>query len=172
MVRSVSIFMILLAALLIHGCTNRASDGLARVTIAGKVFRLEVAADEAAQDKGLGGRTHLAPDSGMIFVFPEPLWHEFVMRDCVIPLDLLYVDDNGRIISMHAMLPEPPRTPAERADHPAEDFAYTARLTPYPSGAPCPFVIEIAGGSIEALGVKVGDRVTMDAAGLRTRLSE
>lgn len=146
---------------------------MARATIAGRLFMLEVADDELAQTTGLAGRTSLGPRDGMLFTFDPPAEQEFVMRDCSIPIDLLYADEHGRIISLHSMQPEAPRGPGERATHALEDFAYTARLRPYPSGAPCAFAIEVRGGSIDALGVRPGDRVSLDLArptsGLSTR---
>lgn len=153
----------------LHGCgDSTVKTDAATVEIAGRTFHLEIAADDDAQSRGLSGRTHIADDGGMIFVFADPQWHEFVMRDCVIPLDILYVDDEGRVVAAHVMQPEPPRGPHESADVPAEDFAYNARLTPYPSGKPCRFAIEIRGGVIEALNIKDGDHVVMDIAMLRS----
>lgn len=132
------------------------------VTIAGKTFALEIAADAAAQDKGLGGRDQIDEDGGMIFVFREPRWHEFVMRDCRVPIDILYLDSAGRVVSLYAMEPEPARTAEERADDPMGDFAYTARLRAYPSGEPARFVVEVRGGTIRKLGVEEGDVIGVD----------
>ncbi|MBC7835413.1 MAG: DUF192 domain-containing protein [Phycisphaerales bacterium] len=136
------------------------------VSIGSKTFQLEIAADPTAQDRGLGGRDHIDNDGGMIFVFPEPQWHEFVMRDCAVPIDLLYLDHAGRIIALYAMLPDPPRTAEEPADGAMGDFAYASRLKTYPSGGPAQFAIELKGNSIAALNLREGDLVRLDTAAL------
>jgi len=139
-----------------------------KVRIAGKEFSLEVADDESEVFRGLSGRKSIAPDGGMIFVFPETEWRVFVMRDCAVPIDVLFLDDEGRVVGAHAMQPEAPRSAAERADDPAGNAAYEARLRGYPSSKPAAFAIEVRGGTIAALGVREGDRIAVQ--GLEERL--
>ncbi len=102
----------------------------------------------------------------MLFVFPEPEWLAFVMRDCLVPIDLLYLDDDGRIVNTHSMLPEPPRTDAERAAGSMGDFGYNTRLTPYPSEQPVRLVVELRGGSVERFGLQPGDLILSDTESL------
>jgi len=101
----------------------------------------------------------------MIFVFPEADYQSFVMRDCFVPIDVLFLDDSRFIINFYTMLPEPPRT-SEESKGAHSDAAYTARLKSYPSSAPCRYVIEIRGGRLAQLGVKQGDLVELDLARL------
>ncbi len=126
------------------------------VRLAGRTFRVELATEPAVQDKGLGDRDHIDADGGMLFVFAEPEWQEFVMRDCRVAIDLLYLDDSGLVESLHAMAPERARGENERADTPAQDFAYNARLARYPSSAKTRLVLELRGGTVRALGVRPG----------------
>jgi uncharacterized membrane protein (UPF0127 family) len=128
----------------------------AEVVIGGERFVLEVARDPATQLRGLGGRTHIDPHGGMLFVFPFPRPTAFVMRDCPIAIDVAFLDAAGRVIAVHAMSPEPPRKPGE------SDAAYESRLTPYPSGLPALFAIETAGGRMKQLGVRGGDVIEID----------
>jgi uncharacterized membrane protein (UPF0127 family) len=136
----------------------------APVTIGGVRFLLEVAADPRTQFRGLGGRQAIAPDGGMIFVYPNPRPLAFVMRDCPVPIDVAFLDREGRIMSVHTMEPEAQRGPGES---PAQ---YEARLRRYPSPLPAQFVIEIAGGRMAALGVQSGDLVRFDRRALLARL--
>lgn len=129
-------------------------------TIGGERFTLEVARDPETQYRGLGGRTHIDPNGGMIFVFPSPRATAFVMRDCPIPIDIAFLDPMGRVVAIHEMKPEPPRGPGESAD------AYDARLRQYPSGLPVLFAVETAGGRLRQLGVRGGDRIEFDRAAL------
>jgi hypothetical protein len=130
------------------------------VTIGGERFTLEVARQPADQFRGLGGRTHLDPHGGMLFVFPFPHTTAFVMRDCPIAIDVAFLDPSGRVIAVHEMTPEPPRREGESA------MAYESRLAQYPSGLPAMFAIETAGGRLRQLGVKGGDVIAIDAAAL------
>ena len=102
----------------------------------------------------------------MIFVLTEPTWLEFVMRDCLIPLDLIYLDAEGRIVSVHTMRPEAPRRSDELPGDAMREFNYTARLTPYPSGSPAQFAIEVQAGTSEALGLRPGYIIRFDYVSL------
>jgi uncharacterized membrane protein (UPF0127 family) len=113
------------------------------------------------QYRGLGGRTHIDPHGGMLFVFPSPRATAFVMRDCPIPIDVAFLDASGRVIALHEMAPEPPRRPDESA------VAYESRLKQYPSGLPALFAIETAGGRMRQLGLRGGDKVEFDAESTR-----
>jgi len=114
--------------------------------IAGRGFELELALTPAQRYRGLSDRESIAADGGMLFVFPGEKERTFVMRRCLVPIDLIYLDDSGRVVSTHAMAVEPYYTPE-------------VALPGYDSGAPAGYAIELAGGTLEALGVSKGDRV-------------
>lgn len=116
-------------------------------------FLLEVAADPASRRRGLGGRSDIAAFGGMLFVFPEEQYLAFSMRDCVVPIDLLFLDESGRVLSTAAMLPEPPQAPVE------SEAAYDARLRAYVSSAPTRIVVELRGGVVSQLDIRAGDAV-------------
>lgn len=139
-----------------------AQGGLPTVpaTIGGQRFRLEVAADPQAMHRGLGGRHVIPPLGGMLFVYPAPGPLAFVMRDCPIPIDVAFLDPDGRVVNVHTMGPEPPRRPGESA------AAYEARLPSYPSTGPAQYAVELAGGRFAELGVGPGDRIEIDFARL------
>ncbi len=152
----------------LRGCQQEVTStnqniNVAPVTIGGQKFMLEIAADNASRELGLGQRQSIEPRGGMIFVFPLPGVRGFVMRDCPIPIDIAYVDDAGRILGMYAMQPEEPRREGESRE------AYESRLKVYSSRFPCRFVIEVAGGTLAKLGVQPGDVVTFDAEALKKR---
>ena len=125
------------------------------VMIGGERFQLEVARDSATQFRGLGGRTRIDSHGGMLFVFPYPYATAFVMRDCPIPIDIAFLDGEGRVIAIHEMQPEPPRGKDESI------AAYESRLRQYPSALPARFAIETAGGRLRALGLQGGDKLDL-----------
>ena len=101
---------------------------------------VEIADTEAERERGLMGRSHLEPETGMIFVYPGPRVVAFWMHDTPLPLDMLFIDAQGRILTIHA--------DARPYDE-----------TPIWSGGPVQYVLEIAGGQAAALGLKPGLRV-------------
>lgn len=74
------------------------------VTQDGKVhhFRVEVARSDDEQAKGLMFRKQMGPDEGMIFPRNPPDIASFWMRNTVIPLDIIFVGTDGRIINIEA----------------------------------------------------------------------
>jgi len=133
------------------------------VELGGETFQLEVARNSLVQYRGLGGRSRIEADGGMIFVYPAPRPMSFVMRDCLVPIDIAFLDGKGRVISIRSMKVEPPRGPGE------EPTAYEARLPRYNSGLPALYAIEVAGGRLRELGVRSGHTIELDARQLRSR---
>jgi uncharacterized membrane protein (UPF0127 family) len=96
----------------------------------------------------------------MLFVLPSPERFAMVMRDCPEPLDVAFLDSQGRVVALHEMQPEPARRPEE------SPFRYEQRLRVYASGEPVQFAVETAGGRLRELGITVGDRIALDAQAL------
>ena len=65
-------------------------DKFAKVTIKDKEFKLELALDDEKRFKGLSDRKEIPKDGGMLFVFKRAEEREFVMRDCPIPIDIIF----------------------------------------------------------------------------------
>ncbi len=132
-------------------------------TLAGQRLELELALDPSTRQRGLSGRDSIPRNGGMLFVFPDSAPRAMVMRDCLVPIDVAFLDPSGRVVAVHAMPVEPPRGPEESR------FFYERRLPTYPSRLPAQFAIETAGGRLAELGVSVGDRVQLDARALAGR---
>jgi hypothetical protein len=128
------------------------------VEIGGEPFELELALDAESRTQGLSGRSSIAPNGGMLFVSTAARPQAMVMRDCAIPIDVAFLDMAGKVVAIHEMRPELPRTPSESASE------YESRLRVYPSGAPAGFAIETVGGRLDQVGLGVGDAVIFDIA--------
>ncbi|MCA9279446.1 MAG: DUF192 domain-containing protein [Phycisphaeraceae bacterium] len=138
------------------------TDKVTSVQIAGKRFTLELATNADTRFQGLSNRDFIADDGGMIFVFRSPSSQSFVMRHCPIDIDIMYLDSRGKILTMHEMTVEEPQREGE------SDAEYNARLKRYPSRfSNVQFVIELRGGRMAEIGVKVGDQVTLDTGKLK-----
>ena len=142
------------------GCDGAATATLtepstdrARVVFADHAFDVEIADDPDERFRGLSDRDHIAPDGGMLFVFPKNQRMRFVMRDCLVPIDIAFLDTGGRVIATHAMAVEPYGRPDEA-------------LVKYDSRWPARFALELAGGRIAEIGLAEGDRLAFDADAL------
>ncbi|KRA58522.1 hypothetical protein ASD79_14595 [Caulobacter sp. Root655] len=103
-------------------------------------FTVELAITPAEQQRGLMFRKSLAPDRGMLFPYSKPQRAAFWMKNTLIPLDIIYIAPNGRVLSI------------ARNAVPHDE-------TPIPSGGVIGGVLEIAGGRAAQLGILPGDRV-------------
>jgi len=125
------------------------------VKVGGHTLHVEPALKPEVRYKGLSFRDHIPPDEGMLFVFPSPQQLTFVMRDCLVPIDIAFLDAAGRVVAMHEMQIEP------RKEDEADDV-YEARLKRYPSRYRALFALETAGGRLKELGLRLGDKVQFD----------
>jgi len=144
------------------GCSETpVAPGYERVRIAGATFDLELAADPDSRVQGLSGRTEIPEDGGMLFIFTRASRQSFVMRDCLVPIDIIFVDGSGRVTATHAMAVEEPRREGE------SQLAYELRLRKYSSRYAALYAIELAGGKVAELGVGEGDLIELDHAKLK-----
>ena len=112
----------------------------------GTAVSLEVADTEPVRQRGLMFREHLAPNEGMIFVFPEPGYYPFWMKNTLIPLDMLWLDSQARIVSIARSVP-----PCKADPCPS-----------YPPSGTSSYVIEVVSGFARQHGLKVGDAVKLE----------
>lgn len=155
------------------GCDEKpVPEGFERVKIGKQSFILELAIDDEKRTKGLGERAELPENGGMLFVFRRAQRREFIMRDCLIDIDIIFLDPTGRILAMHHMPKEPPRGEGEGVVGDwdltkAENRRYESRLKRYPSRGETQFVIEVAGGKLEELNLQVGQKIELDLPRLK-----
>ncbi len=152
MKRTLAILMVLLSMALL--AENPPKRLMWPIEIGGMLFsNMETALTDDARTKGLMFRASLPDDGGMLFLFNKPEKHSFWMRNTLIPLDILFIDMEGKITAVHTMKVERPRRPNEAEEE------YCDRLPSYPSRKPVIAAIELNAGMVEMLGVKVGDKV-------------
>jgi hypothetical protein len=104
-------------------------------------FRVEVARSALEQSFGLMFRTEMGANEGMIFPMNPPRMASFWMRNTVIPLDLIFIGPDGRILNIAAN-------------------AIPYDETKLKSTGPVKAVLELNGGRAAALGIVPGDKVT------------
>ncbi len=97
----------------------------------------------------------------MLFIFPKPRVQSFWMKDCLIDIDIIYLDPQGRVTATHRMKAEPPRRENETVQ------AYERRLPGYTSVYPALFAIELEAGTLEQLNIGVDTKIPLDLARLK-----
>ena len=107
-------------------------------------FEVEIADTPPKRAFGLKYRRDLRADQGMLFIFPEEKVHVFWMKDTPLPLDMIFIDRNLKIVGI------------VRETQP---FSTESRSVP----APSLYVLEVRGGVSRQQGLGVGDTVSFQS---------
>lgn len=114
------------------------------ISSAGKnVFQVELATTPKELQFGLMYRKELADDQGMLFIFERPAIQSFWMKNTYIPLDIIFISDDWRIINI-----------AENSGPCLLD-----PCTMYYSSGPAKYVLEIKAGLSKEKQIQVGNQV-------------
>lgn len=110
----------------------------------GQEIKAEVADTNEKRKQGLGGRSSLGENEGMLFIFEKADKHPFWMKGLSFPLDFVWIKEDKVIDILENILP--PTSEQKDADLPI-----------YSSKVEADKVLELNGGSIKRLNIKVGD---------------
>jgi uncharacterized membrane protein (UPF0127 family) len=102
---------------------------------------VEVASDDPTREQGLMYRDHMADDRGMIFLFPQAGEYPFWMKNTLIPLDMIWMDADHRIVHIAHDVPPCKADPCPN----------------YPPNAKASSVLELAAGVAAKHHLKDGD---------------
>lgn len=100
----------------------------------------EYARTAPEQEKGLKDRPSLPGNAGLLFIFPDETPRSFWMKEVLIPLDLIFMDEKGRIIETASLLPC------------SEDPCVI-----YNSKKPAKYVLEVNAGAVSRWKISEGD---------------
>ena len=109
-------------------------------------FKVEVVDTQAKRSKGLGGRESLASDGGMLFTFPKQDKHPFWMKGLSFSLDFIWIRGEEIVDLLYNVQPPAPGQTDET-------------LPIYESIEEVDNVLEVNGGTVQRLNIKVGDKV-------------
>lgn len=107
--------------------------------LGGTQVSAEVADTPQERALGLMGRVSLAPDTGMLFIYPDEAVRSFWMKNTPLPLSIAYISRAGRIVHLAELAPL------------SED--------PVPSLHPTMYALEMEAGWFTAHDVKVGQTI-------------
>ena len=100
-------------------------------------FTVELADDDQERSQGLMHRESLPTSSGMLFIYDYPRFSTFWMKNTLIPLDMIFADENGVVTHIHSN-------------------AIPHDETPIDGGGGVLAVLEINGGLAEKMGITIG----------------
>jgi len=102
---------------------------------------IEIADDEAKREVGLMGRPVMEERQGMLFIFEEEFLASFWMRNTILPLDMIFINKQGKIVTIH------------KNTKPFSDDTYSATAMTL-------FVLEVNAGFTDKYGIREGDVVS------------
>lgn len=121
---------------------------MAVTTPTGTTLVLEVARSTAERARGLMRRAEVPPGTGMIFFFDSPARHSFWMFNCLVALDLVWLDARGTVVDVRVAAPPCPAEPCPS----------------YGPSGDASMVIELAAHEATRLGLVPGARVLIAPA--------
>lgn len=128
---------------LAQGPLPRGTVSITTATGETHAFTVEIAETAPARTRGLMFREWMAADAGMLFIFERTQSVAFWMRNTLIPLDMVFITEDLRVLNIGAR-------------------AIPHDETPVPSAGPVRYVLEINGGLAARLGITAGARVMIE----------
>lgn len=119
------------------------------IKVGGTQIQVEIANTESSRELGLGGRSSLSENSGMLFVFDQKgITPGFWMKGMLIPLDLVWIS-GGKIVKID-----------KNAQPPAANTPDSS-LSVYMPGQPVDYVLEVNGGFSDKNSLRTGASVDL-----------
>jgi uncharacterized membrane protein (UPF0127 family) len=128
------------------GCIGQQKFDTAKVTITTSKSNVsiyaEIADNPVKRTMGLMNRSSLDDNAGMLFIFDNQETRSFWMKDTLIPLDILFIDSNYKIVDIQTMQP-----------------CTTITCPRYTSAAPAKYALEVNAGFAAKNSVEIGDSI-------------
>lgn len=132
------------------GSTSAPSSTSSADTVATRVIRIngrdvtvDIADTPETRQQGLSGRAGLAPDHGMLFVFPADGLHAFWMKDMRFSIDIVWLSVDGTIVTI------------------AYHVSPSSYPHPFSPSTPARYVVELPAGFAHTNDLKIGDKVQL-----------
>ncbi len=133
----------LLLASVLAGCQATTNTSQPYVEFDGHRYIVDIADDDASRAQGLMFVDEMDEQRGMLFIFRREAPRSFWMRNTRIPLDIIYLDRELRVVSISADTPP----------------CRTRQCPSYPSTGPAQFVLELNAGQAAAIGLDPGEQI-------------
>ena len=130
----------------VSSCAHSALRQQDRACFSSGCVNVEVVSKGEELIRGLQFRASLADNEGMLFVFPETSLHRFWMKDTLIPLDMIWFDDDKTVIFIQSHVPPCLKDPCLTYGPPKESR----------------YVLEVNAGYAEVLGIENGSKARFE----------
>jgi len=110
---------------------------------------LSIAATPERRRRGYMYRERIEETEGLLFIFPKPEMQRFWMKNCLVPIDIAYIDNHHRVSDIHTMTP----SGSDRGVGPL-----------WTSSVPVQYALEVKDGFFERHGIRVGDTIDLTKA--------
>lgn len=134
--------VVLLGVMIVLIARQNPTNNLGKVSVNDTTFQVEIVADDANRQAGLMFRKSLPERHGMLFIFDRPDIYPFWMRNTPLSLDIIYIDQDRRVVNVCTMPPE-----TDRHCSPTR---------------PALYVLELEAGSAKRYGIAPGMTVDFD----------
>ena len=139
-----TIFFLVFLIIFLANCTKKPNQ--ISIDNGEKIIKVnvEIADDDYGRQQGLMFRKSLNENDGMIFIFENEDFRSFWMKNTLIPLDMIFINENFEIVEIKNAMPC------------NEDPCAT-----YSSAKPAKYVLEINEGFAEKNSIEAGDKVDL-----------
>lgn len=127
----------------VKNSSNTQIADLRILQLRGESIRVSIADTDATREKGLGGRSGLASDEGMLFIFPKDGIYAFWMKDMQFSIDIVWLSAEGRVVYI------------------AQNVSPSTYPRDFVPESPARYVLELPAGYCLSHGVQVGDIVRL-----------
>ena len=111
-------------------------------------YAVELAKTDIERERGLMNRDHLDSGKGMFFVFDSDAIYPFWMKNTLIPLDMIWIDENGKVVYIY------------KNAQPCADKGVCQNIIP---SVQARYVLEINAGQADRMGLGEGDELTLNS---------
>ena len=139
----IKIFLLIILLVILVGVMLKKKE--AKLTINGQTINVEIADNEISRGKGLSGKSMLAENQGMLFVYSRPGRYSFWMNLMKFNLDFIYIKGN-KVVDLIEDVPNPKMGEMPKIVNAKTEFDK---------------VLEVNSGTIGKIRIKIGDLATL-----------
>ena len=127
-----------------------ASRSAVAVLPSGAEFGVELAVSAQERSRGYMFRDEVGPREGMLFLFETTGHHAFWMKNCRVPLDIVWLDEAFRVVHI------------AHGQKPCPEAGHCPQILPIKAAR---YVLEVAGGTAKRENLQSGDRIVIFTEG-------
>ena len=141
------VFLVVFLLFFLANCAKNVGENQVLIDNGKNLIKIsvEIADDSNEMEKGLMFRERLDENKGMLFVFGDNAARTFWMKNTLIPLDMIFIDDKNEIVDIKPAVP----CKAEPCEL-------------YKSAKPAKYVLEVNEGFAEKNSIGVGDKIILN----------